>query len=163
MPARSRSSGSTCCGPDVIDRDPIQTAVRERRRRDRLPPGAACAFCGERSPFALRTVDDPDLDRSVRGYLERHHVLGRKTDPGLTIVLCLNHHAKATESLRRGGVPMETQRDPIERLIAATKAVETFLHDAQLALERWIQELEGLAAFLDGLVPDWRKRWERRE
>ena len=81
----------------MIDRDPVRTAVREKKRRDRLPPDAACAVCGERSPYALRTVDDPALDRFVRNWLERHHVLGRKTDPRLTIVLCLNHHAQAGE------------------------------------------------------------------
>ena len=147
-----------------MDRGPTRTEVREARRRQRLGPGAACVFCGEGALEALKRVTDPALASAVRRVLlEAHHPLGRANDPNLTIVLCRNHHAKATESLSRGAVPMWFQSHVLDREIARRKAWAVFLRDAANAEDRAAEELEGVAEWLDADLPDWRARWERRK
>ena len=145
----------------MIDRIPSKTAAREARRRRRLGPDAACILCGESNLVPLKSVEGAALDGFVRnGLLERHHVLGRKIDSELVIVLCLSCHAKATESLRRGGSTMEQPDTFLDRLINALMAFGAFLHDALCAVERWVQDALQFARWLDEQLPGWRERWK---
>jgi len=141
-----------------MDRDPMKTAVREQKRRDRLPANAACALCGETDPVKLRkATEEAVAGIARRQFLEAHHVMGRHIDPDLIVVLCLNHHAEATESLRRGGVAMEPQKNLLELLVLALKAVSAFLQNALRSIERWIGRIEKFIRSLDAECPSWRE------
>jgi hypothetical protein len=141
-----------------MDRDPPKTAAREQKRRDRLPADAACALCGETDPFKLRVATEEAVaGLASRQFLERHHMMGRHIDPDLTVVLCLNHHAEATESLRRGGIGMEPRKNVLELLVLVLKAVSAFLENVLRSIERWIQRIERFIRSLDSKCPAWRE------
>ena len=76
----------------------------------------ACVICGNRSDT------------------ERHHVGGRRHLVWLTAPLCLIHHNQLHRLLRTAGVDLEYTRDPVERLIRATKAISIFMCMVQDAL-----------------------------
>ena len=82
----------------VMRADPIGNDVRKLRRARRLGPGAACVICGE--------ANRDQLKRMSRSLLERHHLAGRANDPELTVVVCLNHHARLSEAQRDSGVDL---------------------------------------------------------
>jgi hypothetical protein len=144
-----------------LDRDPVKTAVRRARRQQRLGSEASCAFCGVADQESLRIVDDPKLIERIRQILlERHHPLALAQDPDLTIILCRNCHALATESLRCADVPLEIQGNPLDRQIARGKAWGTFHGDAARSEDRMVEELEEFLTFLDDQYGDWREKWE---
>lgn len=147
-----------------MDRDPVKTAVRRARRQQRLGSEASCAFCGVPDQESLRSVDDPKLrDRIRQRLLERHHPLGSAQDPELTITLCRNCHALATESLRCADVHMVIQGNPLDRQIASSKAWGAFYRDAAEAEDRMVEDWEEFSDFLDDECPDWRERWRNRK
>lgn len=76
----------------------------------------ACVICGNRSNT------------------ERHHVGGRKHLVWLTAPLCRDHHDQLHRLLKTAGVDLEYTRDPVERLIRATKAISIFMCMVQDAL-----------------------------
>ncbi len=147
----------------MIDRDPESTSVRTAQAELRLGVGVACAFCGVCELAALQEVTDPKLKKAVRRVLEEHHVVGRALDPQLKIFLCRNHHAIATETLRRAGVSMIPQDNVLDRLIGSLRGLSAFLHDLQNALERFIADLEDLRGFFDATFPTWRDLWRSQK
>ena len=80
-----------------------------------------CVICGNRST------------------LERHHLGARRHLVWLTAPLCRIHHNRLHRLLKIAGVDLKYTRDPVERLIRATKAISIFmcmiqdaLHEARL-------------------------------
>ena len=49
----------------------------------------------------------------TRRFLEQHHVVGRVHDSELTLALCFNCHALATENLLGAGVTMQPEPNPM--------------------------------------------------
>src|SRR5712692_728683 len=121
--------------------DPARTDARRARRRRRLGPGAACAVCGESDPLVLTT--------SKRRIVQAHHVVGRRHDPDLTVVLCLNCHARATEALEQAGVSMQPAATLLEREIATHVSLAAFLRQLTDARLRQAARLERFQAGLD--------------
>jgi hypothetical protein len=91
-----------------VDVNPTATAVRERRRIERLGPNPVCPFCGYSNPVGLM--------RRLRTLLQADHIFGRKRDSETTIVICRNCHAEITEDRMRAGIPMRRERDPVKRV-----------------------------------------------
>ena len=146
-----------------MDRNPRKTAGRRARRYQRLGPDAWCRWCGEGSPETLREVASPEIaDRLHGALLERHHVLGCAYDSDLTLILCLNCHALATEDQLRLEVPLEPSDNTLDRLIACGRGLSAFLQSSQYAVERRNRELEALRTFLDSNFPTWRDQWKSR-
>jgi len=109
----------------------------------------------------LRLVTDPALVETVRRILlERHHVLGQKNFPQLTIILCRNHHAIVTEFQRRGAVPMTLQTNPLDRQIASLGNVSALLQGMLEAVEEFRTDLEEFREFLDDRFPNWSDLWK---
>ena len=61
----------------------------------------------------------------TRRFLEEHYLVGRANDATLTLALCFNCHALATEGLLQAGVSMKRERNPTKfaRLIFYALAV----------------------------------------
>jgi hypothetical protein len=116
--------------------DPIGSDVRKQRRGRRIGVDAACAICGETNPDALTRV--PQV------LLERHHVAGRANDGALTVVVCLNHHAKLGEAQRDSGVELnlDPARPPVRRTVALLRGLADFA-------EQLVPSLRGHADALD--------------
>jgi hypothetical protein len=100
-----------------VSGDPIGDDLRKLHRSRRLGAHAACVICGEQNPPALRRVP--------RSLLERHHLAGRANDPGLTVVLCLNHHALLSEAQRDSGVDLR-RRTPSNPMLRAAAQLNGF-------------------------------------
>lgn len=84
---------------------PLRTARRKVQRLQKLGcEHPFCLSCGCSEPMLLRPV--------TRRFLEEHHVLGLANDPHLTLALCFNCHALATEGLLQAGVSMTREPDP---------------------------------------------------
>ena len=148
-----------------MDRDPVETAVREARREQRLGRDAACVLCGLRDLESLCEVrkGSPLFAVIRKILLEEHHVYGRANDPNWKCTLCRNCHARVSESQRREKVPMKPQADILDRAMARRKALAAFLRDAAIAEDREFEELEALAGFLDSDNPGWRARRKKRK
>ena len=116
-----------------MDADPARTAARRNRRIEHLGPDCACALCGYRNPFALVAVP--------RTLLEAHHLFGRKRDLGLTVTLCRNCHAEVTEDLRKAGIPMVRERDPVKRAAYALLSGAVFFRKYAETIEKLGREL----------------------
>ncbi len=132
-----------------MTQNPVQNAVRQKRREERLGPDAACALCGVPTPEALLCVD--------RSLLEEHHVVGRANDRDLTIPVCRNCHAVLTEGQLAEGVPLTRQRSLLERLRAILLALAAFLTHLADRLRKWAEHVAALIADLDRRYPSWRK------
>jgi len=148
-----------------VDRDPIETAVREARREQRQGRDAACVLCGVRDLETLREVrKGSPLAAPIRKILlEEHHVYGRANDPDFICTLCRNCHARVSESQLREKVPMKRQENILGRAIARRKASACFHRDAARADDREAEELESFSDFLKSEFPGWRARWKRRK
>jgi hypothetical protein len=107
----------------------------------RLPPDAACAHCG--------TTD-------VR-ILEVHHTHGRHHAPQLTIVLCKNGHAIASDQQVQDGTPREARTTPLERWVAASLTAASWHHTSAEFHRMQASEVTAFIAWLDTNVPQWRK------
>jgi hypothetical protein len=134
----------------TMEHDPIGTDARKARRKRTLPPDAACLLCGETAPEALTTVS--------RTWLQAHHIHGEANDPDLTAVLCLTHHAKATELQRAHGVPLERvpQRPHLEVLAAIMHGFAAFFHLLAEAFSLYAGQLTAQIALFDATYPEWR-------
>jgi len=69
----------------------------------------------------------------------------------------------AHETLRRGAVPMITQNNVLDLLIARQRGLTAHLHDLSSSLERDLADLEALRTFLDARYSTWRRRWRNRK
>jgi hypothetical protein len=102
---------------------PLRAAKRKSNRLQKLgSEDAFCLWCGCSDPMLLRPV--------TRSFLEQHHPFGRDIDPTLTLALCFNCHALATEGLLQSGVGMTRESDPLKFAINAFRAAE--FHQKQL-------------------------------
>ena len=93
---------------------PIRAAVREAKRRKRLNRGYWCCFrCTATllEDFIPVSLDWLEKRGIPSGLLEAHHVVGKAHDAKLTVPLCRNCHALATEDLLRAGVSMKPTAD----------------------------------------------------
>ena len=129
-----------------MDRDPIKTAVRERRRKQRMGDARACACCGVTDLECL----------NGRTIIEDHHALGKAHEGHLTLPLCLNCHARASETQRKNCVDLSPQRTILDRLIACLRGIIAFLGDLLQVAERWLENLEEFVKQLDARLPSWR-------
>jgi len=131
--------------------DPIAADVRKARAARRLPPGAACALCGEPDVRVLAQR------RTTKSILEIHHALGRENDLGGWVVLCLNCHARASNAQRDAGVfdQMSGPND-LERLRSAVRSLASFHELQATSFSHWADRLSILIARLDETCPEWR-------
>jgi hypothetical protein len=127
-----------------MDKDPIKTAGREKRRQERLCSSPrVCPFCGCVDPIALIAVA-PEwlLAKGVpRTLFEGHHSVGEAHDPELIVLICRNCHAKATERLLCAGVSMRPAPDPVTRVALILDALAEFFEMLVAALRRWAETL----------------------
>jgi hypothetical protein len=134
----------------MADPSPIRGDARRARDRRRVPPDAACSFCGELNPAILREGET--------GVLQNHHLGGRANDADLEVVLCLNHHHLNT--LGQGSAGVELRRDPArsmpERLESVLRGLAVFFELLARQLMGWADGLGALVAALDGNCPAWR-------
>lgn len=134
--------------PERPEPDPMASDRRAARRERRLGPEAACAVCGEKEPTMLTPVR--------KHLLEEHHAAG--ADNGsVTVVLCLNHHAKMTAGQLDAGV---LSKDPapsfIERLMRALWSLGVFFDELALTFYGWADQLAVVVMTLDQHLPIWR-------
>lgn len=108
-----------------MEENPIQNDVRKTKRRCKLGENPACAHCGDRRPEVL----------------EKHHLVGKANEPALTITLCRNCHAVATERLRQSGVSMEPPPTLLQRLLAILKGIACSLIQVAECLFDVVQKL----------------------
>ena len=117
----------------MVDKNPIQTAGRRRRRQERfgmLSP--VCILCVYPHLEALAAVKPDWLKQHgipedvVNRFLEEHHIDGRRHDPELVVPLCLNCHRVVTEGLLQAGVSMRHEKDPIAWLALMMDAEAVF-------------------------------------
>lgn len=127
----------------MIDNDPIGTAGRATKRSQRLGSGPqVCPFCGYADPVALIRVTAEWLrEHDVPSTLfEGHHPLGENHDPELTVLICRNCHAKATEGLLCAGISMRPEPNPVARVALMLDAMAE-LDETQAAARRRCAEL----------------------
>lgn len=130
----------------MIDKDPIGTAVRRRRRQAQFrayPP--VCFLCPESdlealTPVTLSWLEEHGVD--VRRILiEMHHLHGEAHDPEFVVPLCLNCHRKVTEDLARTGVSMKPEIDPIARTVLMLHADAAFFERFAASRRRMAENL----------------------
>ena len=129
--------------------DPLDGLRRRHRRQQRLGPDARCAMCGETNPECLMQVR--------RSILEQHHVAGEAHEPGLTIVVCRNCHARFSAAQQDDGVPLTPQSTELEHVNAAIKGIGSALRVIGDGLLRLGDRADGVITRLDAAFPDWRK------
>ena len=122
------------------DKNPKRTARREAKQRRRVPPDAVCVECGESDPCLL----------------EQHHVMGQAHEPGLTVPLCKNHHAKATEGQLQEEVPLSATDNLFDRVAAIFDALAAFLRRLADTFNQLAQQVRDSIGKLDTEVPEWR-------
>jgi hypothetical protein len=133
------------------DPDPLGTATRRAKQARRLPPDAACAICGETEPTTLIAV------KRRKSPLEEHHAMGRHNEPEVVVVLCRNHHAKATDAQYAvGSLPDRPAPSPLERLPLALKSLGSFFELLAKSCYFWAGVLTAVIAALEAGVPGWR-------
>ena len=121
--------------------DPIASDARAARAARRLPPGAACAFCGATDARVLAQR------RTSKSLLEIHHALGRQNDPGATVVLCLNCHAKASQAQRDAGVfGSVDQSSDLYRALRALRSLASLFEVLPESLISLVQSIEQAVA-----------------
>jgi len=120
----------------------MDALVRRERKVRRLPPNAACAFCGEMNPLVL----------------EVHHIAGHSNDPDKTVVLCLNHHRAQSADQKAAGIDLDADHDRtlVDRMVAWLRGLGLFFSGLAKSC---VEMADGLAAFslgLDANYPAWR-------
>jgi len=106
------------------DRQPIRTARRKLTRDERERQGLAtppCVLC-----------------------IEDHHTAGRKHDPKLDAPLCELHHREVHEQMRRVGISLQRERDPVTRTAIALRAMAVYGRAQADAMDRWADLLNEL-------------------
>jgi hypothetical protein len=136
--------------------EPIASERRRARRRAKLPPDAACTYCGWQTPDALLQVGV--------GLVQGDHVDGAAHHPTLIAPLCPNHHAVRTEGQRRLGVDLHRDdgRSLLETRAAGLRSRVAFHRDLAWAEAEEADRLAALAAALDERFPGWRELPEAR-
>ena len=122
------------------DKNPKKTAAREAKRQRRFPTDAVCVTCGESALVAL----------------ELHHPMGAAHEPNLTVPLCKNCHAKATEDQRREDVPLSATNNLLDRVAAIIGALAAFFRFLADAFNRLQDQVKAFAGKLDEKLPEWR-------
>ena len=122
------------------DMNPKKTAAREAKRQRRWSPGARCASCGETAHVAL----------------ELHHPMGVAHEPGLTVILCRNCHAKATEDQLREEVELSATDSLLDRVAAILGALAAFFRFLADSFNRLQSQVKEFVAKLDAKHPEWR-------
>ena len=96
-------------------RNPARAARRNTELRERLgSEEPVCFYCGFAKPVALR--------RLCRKCFIKHHPLGRKHDPNLVVLVCLNCHALLHERLPDAEVDLQHEHDPGKRVATMLRA-----------------------------------------
>jgi hypothetical protein len=122
--------------------DPIRTDRRRARARSKLPPDAACVFCGETTPEALLMVN--------RSVLERHHPLGEGVASEVELPTCKNCHPVQTDRQLSVGVALRRERRSLpETLVSVLRALGVFFETLGARLISWAEQLERFVAALD--------------
>ncbi len=127
-----------------MDGDPIGTTTRSERRQGRLGDGPhVCILCGCSDPVALidKTPDWLEHHSIPKTLFEQHHPAGRHHDPELTVLICRNCHAVATEGHLQASVSMRPEPDPILRVATMLEALAVFLKILATALLGWAELL----------------------
>ena len=106
---------------------------RERRKRLRLPPNAACVLCGQQ--------DLATLVPGKPGLLEEHHVVGWQYDPDLTVPLCRNCHAIESLKQQDAGIRLRPAPGFLERLLEVLRSLAVFFHTLSELFYRLITDL----------------------
>jgi hypothetical protein len=96
--------------------------------------------CGESAPYLL----------------ELHHVMGKAHESDLTIVLCKNCHAKATEGQLREEVPLSATDNILDRVAAIFDALAAFFRFLADSLNQLARQVRTSMGKLDAEVPEWR-------
>src|SRR5437016_6032999 len=114
--------------------DPMSALLRQERAVRRLPPGAACAECGETDPVLL----------------ELHHLAGRANDEELVVVLCLNHHRRQSVNQTAVGVDLAAgqERSVPDRVVALLRGMALMFNSLAQGCG---QMADRLTAFIAGL------------
>jgi len=133
--------------------DPIGNEVRNNRRARRLPPGAACAMCGETEIPALVKVDK---SKKPPHLLEGHHTAVRENDAELVVVLCRNCHARATAAQYDAGA-LSQDRPPtmLHRLVNMLRSLASFFVLLGRRFFAWAEMLATFIEQLDVVLPGW--------
>jgi hypothetical protein len=136
----------------VRDVDPIGTAGRDKRRRDRLGESPVCILCGRTNPIGLTRIPLARIPRTARtiSLYENHHVTGKVNDPNFTVCLCRFCHALVTEDIAQAGVSMRPPATPAEQMKRRLIAFGVFLRAASEALFKWADEIESPEAVNHG-------------
>jgi len=106
----------------VRDQQPIRTARRKARQKEREQNGVAvpaCVLC-----------------------IEEHHTALRNHDPLLTDPLCEMHHRVMHEQLRRAGVSLSFEPDPKKRIAQALRSAALYDRARADAMDRWAASLD---------------------
>jgi hypothetical protein len=137
--------------------DPIRNDRRRTRRQQKLPPDAACTFCG------WKTLDE--LLRLGRTLVEQDHVDGHANNPDLTAPECPNCHAVHGEGQRRAGAILthDDDRSRLEIQADAFRSRAAFHRQLAETEEQQARELDLLAAALDRVAAGWRDLPEARK
>ena len=122
------------------DKNPKKNARREAQQRRRLPPGAVCSTCPESAPYLL----------------EQHHVMGQAHEEKVTIILCKNCHAKATEGQLQEEVPLSPTDSFLDCVAAIFGALAAFFRFLADSLDRLAKQAIAFAGNLDRKFPEWR-------
>lgn len=126
------------------NKSPIRAAARRVKRKERLGiENPSCFLCGARVLESLIpvTVDWLEQKGIPSGLLEAHHIVGHAHDPKLTVPLCRNCHAVATEDLLCAGISMKRATDRAILIAMRLEASATFLERFALSMREWIKEL----------------------
>jgi hypothetical protein len=134
----------------VTGPDPIAADRRRARKRNVLPPDAACARCGISAIEVLLSAP--------QSLLEGDHVSGEANDPDLIVWLCRNCHAIRTAHQHDAGAVLAHggDRSVLARQAAAAQSQATFFRDLADARERDARCLVALEEAFDRGLPGWR-------
>ncbi len=137
-PARPASRGSH---PPTV-RDPMDALIRRERKVRKLPPNAACVFCGETNPIVL----------------EVHHLAGVANEPDKTSVLCLNHHRTQSARQRGAGIELNSEGERMlpDRLIAWLRGLGLLFTGLAGSCIEMADRLATFSLGLDAHCPAWR-------
>jgi len=138
----------------IQEPDPIQNEARRARRERRLPPGAACALCGETDPAVLRQAN---LLPSTLRLLQMHHALGEANDEEVVVCLCLTCHAKATAAQQdAAALPPGRASTCLERIVYAMRSLGSFFQLLADWCHRCADQVTRAIKSLDEHLPSWR-------
>jgi len=131
-------------------RNPIANDRRRARKAHKLPPDAACTFCGITTPEVLLAAGESLIDGD--------HFSAEANDPDLVIPLCKNDHAIRTAHQHDEGVDLahDDGRSVLARHAAALQSEAAFHRDYADAQGRRATQLLTLEEALDQNFPTWR-------